>query len=261
MGHGILVRALNIITISAIGDSPNQHGFPRSKIIIGVTFWGFSLRSVRQWLQITDQCGKSAYFSVFLFCDMDNYTKPFLPLFLGSEAIFIYDSWMPEKNLGAAEKEKILRKVMHVIQEQFTGFVLGKSEPGLEIFITAKRPSPDIRQSVQVLYAKVPRSSFELALKNNYRDKIFKMPLLTLSEQKSGACLDLDPPLLDFILMRSRGEIGSELNPSYFDRIYRFKSLVENEYRLNELELLKLNSDGSFETIKFSIDNERLQVI
>lgn len=198
---------------------------------------------------------------VFLFCEMDNETRPFLPKFLGSEAVFIYDSWMPEKTLGSAEREKLLRKVMHVIQEQFTGCLLGKSEPGLEIFITAKRPSQDIRQSVQVLYAKVPRSSFELTLKNHYGDNIFRMPLLILSEQKSGARLDLDPPLLDFILMRSRGEIGSELNPSYFDRIYRFKSLVENEYRLNELELLKLNSNGSFDTIKFSIYNERLQVI
>lgn len=198
---------------------------------------------------------------VFLFCDMDNTTKPFLKVFLGSEAVFLYDSWMPERNLGAAEREKLFRKVMHVIQEQFTGFVVGKSEPGTEIFITAKRPSQDIRQSVQVLYAKAPRSSFELTLKNHHEGRLFRMPVLTLSEQKSAAQLDLDSPLLDFILMRSRGEIGSELNPSYFDRIYRFKSLVENEYRLNELELLKLNSNGSFETIRFSIDNERLQVI
>jgi serine/threonine protein kinase len=199
---------------------------------------------------------------VYLFCDVGDEIKAFPANFLGSEAVFLYEKWdQNPETLDLIEKQGLLDLVLHVLQEEFTGYSSGQKSLGHEIFITAKRSMSDLMQSVQVLYAKTPKSNFELILEKHSSKVGERSPVLILKERVSGAELTLDSPLLDFVILRSRGEIGRDINPAYFDRMNRFKSLLVEFHKLDNIELLTLRSSGALETIRLSVQGQNLQVI
>jgi hypothetical protein len=83
-----------------------------------------------------------------------------------------------------------------------------------------------------------------------------------ISFRSGKAVLQLSLPLVDYIFMRSEGEIGSSLSPIYKGQIDWFSSellkVTANERKSNEeLEILRSGIDGEVKIYRYLIDVEK----
>ena len=203
----------------------------------------------------------------FLFVFGDNSSdvlNQYLPFFIGSLMLYDFIKWQSNKEqIGHNMLASFERKILHVLQEQYTGIILPESCKYHHLYITLKRSNLELRQSVQILATKIPLSNFKLSFETidqvAERDK-YK---LVLSDQISKEKLVLDLPFLDFVMMRNVGEVGQKLNISYIDRLERFKNMLlasECYSNRNNLELLEYNSMGDLETYQFCFNDGVLEV-
>jgi hypothetical protein len=183
---------------------------------------------------------------LYIYGDFRKELQDFIPTFFDSLMLQRFIIWNSSSHINLdIEMEELKRKVLHVLQEQYTGILLPESSKSHYLFITLKRGNDELRQTVQILLAKIPLSNFSLRhRKLNQNVKPFRY-LLSLQERDSGECLDLELPFLDFVMLRGIGEIGQKLEISYIDRLERFKArlLESSDYRKNTcLELLEMTN-------------------
>ena len=201
---------------------------------------------------------------LFLFGAFPEDLLDFLPNFLESQVLQEVESWqLTGKGPNALRLNVIKEQVLHVLQEQYSGLHLPENYGGHELFITMKRGNDEIRQSVQIILAKIPISHFSLEMRPLNQQLKPQRSVLTLVEKYSQEILVLDVPFLDFVLMRNLGEIGQQLNRAYIDRLERFKAaLLDSEkYTLDTLELLEMTDDGRFQARTFIFGENTLQVL
>ena len=200
----------------------------------------------------------------FLFGELPKDLFDFLPNFLGSQIVQEVESWQPTgKGPDALRLNAIKKQVLHVLQEQYAGIHLSENHESHELFITMKRGNDEIRQSVQIILAKIPLSHFSLEMRPLNQQLKPQRYVLTLVEKYSKEPLFLDVPFLDFVFMRNYGEIGQQLNRAYIDRLERFKAVLLDfgEYAPETLELLEMTDDGRFQPRKFIFGQNTLQVL
>jgi serine/threonine protein kinase len=200
----------------------------------------------------------------YLFGDFPDDLHGFLANFLESQMLQEVETWQSSgKGPNALRRDMLKKQVLHVLQERYTGVRLPEHRALHDLFITMKRGNDEIRQSVQIILAKIPLSNFalEFSLINTQFEPHRYM--LTLVEKYSKEELRLELPFLDFVMLRSMGEVGQQLNMAYIDRLERFKAvLLESEhYKLQDLELLELTNDGQFQTRRLIFDDKTLQVM
>ncbi len=198
----------------------------------------------------------------YIFAEFPKNMSGFIPQFLGSQMLLETENWQNGSGPQSMPKKQLLRKILYVLQEEFTGFQLSENHKGNSLYITLRRRSEGYRQSVQLLLAEIPISTFTLswdAMNELFTPKRF---IFTLREQRSQRELQLDLPFLDFVLMRDMGEVGQRLHPGYRDRVERFKAqlLDFSEYKKEELVLLEMTKDGELKTKSLEIHDEKLQV-
>lgn len=200
----------------------------------------------------------------YVFCnEFPEVLSNFLPEFLDSQMLEQSEVWQAGKGPQTIFRNQLLRKILHVLQEEYSGFQLSETEQEHYLYITLRRCTEGYRQSVQLLLAEIPRSNFTLQWRSlNQEFKPIRYVLI-LVEKSSQSELRLDLPFLDFVLMRDMGEIGQRLNPGYKDRLERFKTqLLEYFEGENELlKLLEMNRDGTLQTRGLEIHDQQLQVI
>ena len=200
----------------------------------------------------------------FVFCEeFPERLSNFLPEFLDSQMLEQSEAWQNGTGPQAIFRNQLLRKILHVLQEEYSGFQLSETEREHYLYITLKRRTEGYRQSVQLLLAEIPRSHFTLHWRPLNQEFKPVRHVLILVEKMSQAELRLDLPFLDFVLMRDMGEIGQRLNPGYKDRLERFKTQLLEHYE-GERELLKLlemDRDGTLQTRGLEIHDQQLQVI
>lgn len=186
----------------------------------------------------------------------------FPSFFLDTPMLIESETWQQDPaRLTSFKKGDLLRKVLHVLQEQFTGFHLPENINTNEIYITLNRKNDDLRQSVQIVLAKIPYSNFSLepeALHCTFKPERF---VWVVKENYSGVGLRLNLPFLDFIIKRHAGELGQGLNASYAQRLERFKANLLRHYHLDDqLEVLELKNTGSFQTKRLVVNQNQLEV-
>lgn len=201
---------------------------------------------------------------LFMFGDKHADLNHYLPIFVGSQMLYSFIEWQKDiSKVSNSLMKQIKQKVIHVLQEQYTGITLPESCKYHYLFITLKRSNIDVRQSVQILLKKIPIPNFTLEFEPKAQSKNSKQYSLVLCEQVSKEKLILELPFLDFVMMRNTGEIGQKLNMSYLDRLERFKNLLlASKYYTdkNNLELLEYNSNSELKTYKFSFNNDIVEV-
>ena len=190
-----------------------------------------------------------------------------LPFFLDSQVLLSVQKWLASGGPGPKEKADLLRQILHVLQEEFTGLQLGANIRLSHLYITLRRRQEGYRQSVQLLLAQIPLASFILEWRQiNTEFPPFNHSLV-LKEQVSGAEMVLDIPFLDFVLMRDMGEVGQRLNPGYKDRLEKLKSDLlrsphyNNKENEQQFTLLELDRTGNLNTRSLLVENQQMQVM
>ncbi|WP_319587909.1 protein kinase [uncultured Desulfobulbus sp.] len=200
----------------------------------------------------------------YIFGEFPSSLSSFIPQFLESEVLVDMEQWQEGNGPQTMYKSKLLRKILRVLQEQYTGFLLSENHASNSLYIALRRRNEGYRQSVQLLLAEIPFSSFSLDWKSVNEQFEPKRSVLELRESNSQNSLELDLPFLDFVLLRDRGELGQGLHPGYRDRLERFKSrLLEKQKNTGtgtQLNLLEMGRSGRLKVRTLEINDQQLQV-
>lgn len=204
----------------------------------------------------------------FLHCFDARDDGAFLKSFLNSPMIVHFARWQEEADteLSLSESTELQRRVLHVIQEHFTGVRLPEGAPSdRHVFVTLSRHSRDIRQSAQIVLARIPEDDLvlELLARDNGCGGIRRDLVLRGRQQRLDAELQLGLPFLDYVMMRNKGEVGEDLQTSYVDRLERFKGQLLRRFRSGETDdvmLVRLRTNHTFRRQIFAVRKNRLEV-
>lgn len=191
----------------------------------------------------------------------------FTSRFLGSPLLHEYLSWQGStgESLSRHRARGLLTRVLHVLQEQFTGTRLPESQrfEG-PLYVTLNRSDRDIRQSAQVVLASFPAQDFTLRLVERRSPTGAEGRILVLSEQRSGEQLELSLPFLDYVLLRHEGAIGTGLQCSYLDRLESFKARIlakQTGSGSHNIMLVRLETNHAFRSHEIEVSGNRLEVL
>ena len=193
----------------------------------------------------------------------------FLKAFLNSLMIVDFARWQRDADieLSLRESTQLRCRVLHVLQEHFTGVRLPESGPDdRPLFITLSRRSQDVRQSAQVVLAQIPKEDLVLKLlpRDNGGGGVRRELLLTGREGRLNAQLELSLPFLDYVMMCNQGEMGEDLQTSYVDRLERFKGQLLRQVlpeQADDVMLVRLRTNQTFRRQIFAVRQHRLEVI
>ena len=122
-----------------------------------------------------------------------------------------------------------------------------------------------MRQSAQVVLARYPEEDFQIRLRTTDKGaSTQRRELVLYGPDKAGnADLTLSLPFLDYVMMRSYGEIGGNLQASFLDRLERFKGHLINgaeSQKTDDIMLVRLRTNNTFRRHKISVHSGRLEV-
>jgi hypothetical protein len=193
--------------------------------------------------------------------------REYLAAFLNSRMLPEFAAW---QNAGGKisniDRDRLLKNVLHVLQEHFAGLHLPEEVSSLDgdLYITLNRRGREIRQSAQVVLARLSRSDFKLQLVEKAWPGVSCRFELFLTESHSGKQLKLELPFLDFVMQRHTGDIASSIQTGYLDRLERFKAQLLASFSGSadqEMMLVRLQTNHRFATQKFALNNGVLEVL
>jgi len=197
-----------------------------------------------------------------------NRGNAFVRAFLRSNMLVDFVRWQTQdgEGLGLQESNSLHKRIMHVLQEHFTGVRLPEgASSDRHLFVTLNRHSHDVRQSAQVVLARYPEDDFRIALQTtpNPAGAIRRELFLEGPSSNRRPKLVLSLPFLDYVMLRNRGGIGKALQSSYIDRLERFKGqLIQHEggRRASDIMLVRLRTNHTFRRQIFAVREGRLEV-
>jgi hypothetical protein len=208
---------------------------------------------------------------LFLFGEFESSSEgqEYVGTFLNSKMLALFEEWQrPERTIGALERETYLQKVLHVLQEHFAGLRLPEeaSAFGDSLYITLNRKGRNIRQTAQVVLARISRSDFRLTLVPRGWNEISVRQdlLLRQGDRASMPTLRLELPFLDFVMLRHTGDIAMAVQAGYLDRLDRFKAQLLSHARSSvdhDVTLIRLQTNQRFATQRFSLNDGVLEVV
>lgn len=205
---------------------------------------------------------------VFFLHSFDQSDSGFLKIFLKSAMVLDFARWQIQNSeaLSLQESSTLKKRILHVLQEHFTGVRLPEGTPSdRHLFITLSRRSHDVRQSAQVVLARYPDDDFRIRLSTRENAGAGKRRELVLDgpSRANGLNLELSLPFLDYVMMRSQGEIGGTLQSSFLDRLERFKGQLiraAGARDTDDIMLVRLRTNNTFRRHVFSVRGDRLEV-
>jgi serine/threonine protein kinase len=206
--------------------------------------------------------------AVFFLHTFDGTDASFLRVFLKSIMVLDFARWQtqPSETLSLQETASLQRRILHVLQEHFTGVRLPEGTPSdRHLFVTLSRRSHDVRQSAQVVLAGYPEEEFRIRLvtQENGGAGLRRELVLDGPGLPGTLLLRLGLPFLDYVMMRNQGEVGQDLQTSFVDRLERFKGqLIQHAESRNtdDIMLVRLRTNNTFRRQIFSVRGERLEV-
>jgi len=193
----------------------------------------------------------------------------FLKTFLNSLMIVDFSRWQrePESMLSLKESTNLHRRILHVLQEHFTGIKLPEGVSNdRHLFITLSRRSQEVRQSAQVVLTCIPLDDLSLklvSLDNDVGGVRRQLVLKWCREKHDKIALELGLPFLDYVMLRNQGEVGEDLQTSYVDRLERFKGQLLQRVRTerrDDIMLVRLRTNQTFRRQIFAVRGDRLEV-
>ena len=205
--------------------------------------------------------------SFYFLHHFDNAEDIFLSFFTRSPMLLEFAHWHTSTySMSTGIKNKIKKRVIHVLQEHFTGIRIPEgSFSENKLYITLSRNSEEIRQGAQVVLAYFDEDDFEICLEKITDGTGCKQQQLVFRgvDRYETAALALELPFLDYVMMRHRGETGQILQTAFIDRLDRFKAqLISLNRKKNKHDviLIRLRTNHTFHRQQISFDNGYLEV-
>lgn len=194
---------------------------------------------------------RQAYF----FAD-GRFDEGFRPAFLRSPNLLAVERLLAEPPTTMRARRALVGRQLDAIFEEFTGFRAG----GERLFITLRRQDVRFPQAVQLVLASFRYQDFDLRFDQGDR-------AIVLVHKPLGAELVLALPLLDYLALRRRGEVGEALEPLFRQRVDAFKAVLLARARSaagargdEPLELLQADARGSLRVCQVELDGAHVQI-
>jgi len=190
----------------------------------------------------------------------------FVRTFLDSPMILAFSGWQeaPGAVLSLGEKANLKQRVLHVLQEHFTGVRLPEgSRSERELYVTLSRRSSEVRQSAQVVLVRLSEDDLGLDLHDQDDGLGGSRRTLVLEGKRFAASLSLDLPFLDYVMMRHQGDVGNALLPSYVNRLDRFRGRIirhAEHGRSDDVMLVRLRTNHTFRRQVIAVRDAQLEV-
>lgn len=206
---------------------------------------------------------------LFFLYDFKSEEQKYLSQYLNSPTLLEWYGWQgKEEYLSFTKKDTLEEKIYHVLLEHFTGVRLpeGLFKNDRRLYVTLSRQRSEVRQSAQIVLAQVDWSTattLELREFENASGERRKDLVLRGKGCIDGIELLLPVPFLDYVMMRHYGELGEVLDPSYRQRLDRFKAQVLKQAAVtddNRIMLVRLHTNYTFRRQYFSLNNGHLEV-
>lgn len=198
--------------------------------------------------------------------------KVFISTFLDSPMLLDYlEIVCGESAPLRSHLRKMCVKVLHILQEHFTGLRLPEEswKEGKDIYITLKPPGNIA--ATQMILARFRHDDFELVMKPRYQcgnsrggNKIFILKY----KPAPDVYLELDLPFFDYVARRYEGDMTYQLSAYYSNRLEDFKGKLLQVYdrvysgdTSETLYLLRIRPDRRFEELRLLISKDELEVI
>lgn len=226
---------------------------------------GLQLDDVMTGAQAREQIRRAVFF-LHRFAEGDD--GGFLKAFLKSIMLLDFSSWQIQEGetLSLQDASSLHRRIMHVLQEHFTGIRLPEGMASdRNLFVTLSRRSHDVRQSAQVVLARYPEDDFQVRLRtvDDCTGGIRRELILEGKGSAAGLSLPLSLPFLDYVILRNKGEVGKDLQASYVDRLERLKGQLirrSSSKRGGDIMLIRLRTNHTFRRQIFAVRGNRLEV-
>ena len=201
----------------------------------------------------------------------DEEERAFIPVFLDSPMLLDYLEITDSENPPSqAHLRKLCIKVLHILQEHFTGFRLPEDswKNMKDIFITLKLP--ENVTAVQMVLARFRDDDFNLVVEPRYQydkasggSRMFVLQYMTLPNVR----LTLDLPFFDYVARRYDGDMTYQLSAYYSNRLDDFKAKLlqadTSSFRkkTNSLQLMRIRPDRGFDELNLLVSEDELEVI
>lgn len=183
----------------------------------------------------------------------------FLDRFLQTPKLRQFDEWQKNKqfNLSPTKKRKLKMEILQVLLEVYSGFSAGQfKDTRGRLFLTLKRPDRSVVQATQLVVTSLYYDDFSIEYDN-------ARCLPYLSYRNNSAKLMLALPLLDYIHVRSNGNLGNHLAPLHLTQLEWFRSdllrMSQNNQEDGEITLLRAGIDGVVKTYRYYLDDDKLE--
>jgi hypothetical protein len=206
---------------------------------------------------------------LFFLYDFKPEEQKYLSQYLNSPTLLEWYGWQEnEEYLSFAEKDNLEEKIYHVLLEHFTGIRLpeGLFRNDRRLYVTLSRQRSEVRQSAQIVLAQIDWSTATILELREFKNAsgVRRKDLVL----RGKGCIDgiellLPVPFLDYVMMRHFGELGEVLDPSYRQRLDRFKAQVLKQAAVvddKRIMLVRLRTDHTFRRQYFSLNNGHLEV-
>lgn len=185
--------------------------------------------------------------------------------FLRSPGVVLYAGLHEQTQLEPGVKRHLLTCLFHVLQEHFTGIHLPTSTRQHSLYITLNRPTPLLRQSVQIVLCAVSwQENFDLRIQNRPDGS----PSLLLEGRRNlqGITpLELTVPFLDYVLRRYEGAIGDLPRATFAQQLDTLKAQIlrcmKEDEEAQPIRLLRYCSDYKLIQDDYILNGNMLEVI
>jgi len=157
------------------------------------------------------------------------------------------------------EADRLRNACLDVLREAFSGFTASQFDPrDGDLYLTLRRPDRAVVQPTQLVVGNLSFRDFYL----DY-DPVARLPVLTHRRSRSGPAvqLPLSLPLLDYILRRADGELGTGLDPIHQAQLDGFHARLLNlddarSHQEGEIALLRADISGSVDVYRYMVDGD-----
>ncbi len=196
---------------------------------------------------------------VYLFANFHKETMrsdTYIEEFLRSPMLRSLSDWRKcgKITLTNQDKKKLLRRILSVLLEEFSGFSADQydnSSPTL--YLSLCRTDRQIFQSAQMISSSFSFRDFQLEFSVKK-----KLPILRCTKGDSSVYLVLSLPMLDYVILRSRGGLVEGLDPIYLNQFDQFRAKLLNQSEGSiedgEITLLHVDVEGKVKVHRYELD-------
>jgi hypothetical protein len=188
-------------------------------------------------------------------------TDRFIDTLLRSPGLRLLDESRQQCRLALSPVDagKLRDACLDVLREAFSSFTASQFDPrDHELYLTLRRPDRAVIQPTQLVVGSLSFRDFNL----DY-DPVARLPVLAYRRGRNGpaVALPLSLPLLDYILRRADGELGTALDPIHQAQLDGFHARLlhlddARSHQEGAITLLRADISGSVDVHRYILDKD-----